>query len=787
MPLTYTKLPHELKLLRQWALSEDDKAPRSTNGTSTFNISVTDPKYFLTFTEALHYSKLFGLNLGFILQADDPFTCIDLDIIDQESQVRKGQPVDPSKWTTQVNHNRYWSMVQHFKSYSEFSKYGKGIHIWVKGSIGAGMRRDGIEVYSQERYIVCTGNTLTNLPLADGQFTLDQMQSQMRETTVVTTLVEKEHVLNDRDIVDMALAAANGDKYLALSNGDWSGYPSQSEADLAFMSMLTFYSKSNEQCRRLFRYSGLGQRDKATRDDKYLNNTLRIIRTREENQSQCDISQIEMAAELIMQLQASKKQSHFMHTDNGVDDTVYDVPADIAFAQMSAPVIQATEEAEGLEWPPGFAGNIARYIYDSAPRPVKEIAIVAALGLLAGICGKGWVITQSGLNMYMILIGRSGVGKEAMHSGISSLMKAVASREPIAMQFINFNEFASGPALIKSVVENQCFVNVAGEWGRKLTRLARDDGRDAAMASLRTVMTDLYQKSGPTSIVGGLTYSSKDNNVASVSGVSFSMIGETTPGTLYECLIPAMMEDGFLSRFNLVSYDGKRQALNVNQLLQPDDALADAIGNLCTQANSLLNRGETTAVQRSADAARIMAAFEVECDSQINSSEDESWRQMWNRAALKVLKLAALLSVADNNLHPVIQQHHLDWSLMLVRKDIAMMQEKMESGDIGSGDQTREKKLISIMRQYLESTELASGYNVNPEMLKDGVITRKYLQSRVGAVSSFTKHPQGASGALNSAIKTLMDNGTISELTQVDTSAKYSFHGRSFRILNVNK
>lgn len=794
--MSWDLIPAELRERPQWAICGGDKAPCIVVNGRIMLASVNEPNTWMKYEDACKAAYNRGLNIGFILSDSDPYTCIDLDVKDATNC-----PDHPEKWTTRADYDLYYRIMKSYASYTESSVSGKGLHIWVRADIGAGRKRGNVEIYSRQRFIVTTGKVVENLAIAERNEMANNMASQMDVIRgEAIELEEVDPVDDDWYILQMAAEADNKGKFLALYEGRWHelGYPSQSEADVALMSMFTFYSPSNEQCRRLFRSSALGQREKAVKNDTYLNRTLKMIRSREEEERSVDLSALAAsidataairakAANAIASIQgnAPSRVEPALHVATQAAPVAAPAPAPVV-ASLAAPVSAEVVNSGkiGLSWCPGFAGRIAQYIYQTAPRPVKEVAIVSALGLLAGICGKAWHIPQSGLNMYIVLIARSAIGKEAMHSGIASLIAAASKKMPTFHNFVDYTDYASGPALMKAVAANPSFVNVSGEWGRKLKRLA-EDLKDGPLTTLRTQMTNLYQKSGPQTVVGGIGYSNKDNNIQSVSGVAYSMIGETTPDTFYQSLTPSMMEDGFLSRFLIIEYDGQRPPMNQETLSVPDEALTDGLVKLAFQAQNLLNMRTSQPVDKTQEAAEMLGKFEFECDNEINKTDDESHRQMWNRAALKAARVAALLAVADNWITPIITKEHLEWAITVVRKDIGTMNQKLIDGDIGLSDDSRERKMLSIMVEYLRDL-LPAGYGIKPQMQVDGVIPRSYLSRRLSRITSYAKYPRGSNAALDATIRSLIDNGFIMECKPVDVVKNYSFYGKCYRILNID-
>ena len=454
----YENIPEELREYNQfvcWRL-EDRGGPKPTkipyNPKNGMLADVTNPNTWSSFDDAVMSAKasMFdGQNggIGFVLTKDDPFAFIDLDDCKGDAEAIA----------------RQMAIFEHFDSYSECSPSGKGLHIIVKGELPQGRRRSFVEIYSSERYMTMTGNTFKGGPINERQELLstlfEEMGGGVDKPIYDANCPQKEE---DDAIIKRALNAVNGEKFNTLLTGDWEYYyQSQSEADFAFVDIISFYTQNREQIARIFRASALGQRDKAKRDDyvKYM-----IDKSFDRQIPQINFDALRLKAEVALNTPPEPEPEMIK-----VDSSVYSRP-------------------------PGLIGEIADFIFAASPRPVYEFSLAAAIGLLAGVCGKAYNISGTGLNQYILALGMTGVGKEAMASGIDKIVNTVRFQVPSAIDFVGPAELASGQALLRYLSSySVSFMSIVGEFGIRLQQLSSPNASTSELA-LRRVLLDLFNK-----------------------------------------------------------------------------------------------------------------------------------------------------------------------------------------------------------------------------------------------------------------------------------------------------
>lgn len=738
-------IPEELKSIPQWIVWKYETAANREKPTKVpycpfdgMPASPTNPATWCGFEQAVFAYQNNGIynGVGFVLTENDPYSFIDLDAT-----------TDPDQFALQQQ------IFQSFDTYAELSPSGQGLHIICKGFVPTGKRRKSVEIYSTDRYMTMTGNVYRQASINDCHETLRSLWAYIGgdDEQKAKGTIDAAQVGSDSDVIEKARNAANAAKFVDLFEGRWQGiYSSQSEADYALIDIIAYYTDNKEQVARIFRSSALGQREKAQRKD-YVNKMV----NKSFDRKLPPIDHDQLSERLYYAIEEKKRRGR---------------PKEKFAKEYSNPYTM----------PPGLVGRMASFFYAAAPRPVPEIALTSAIGLLAGMAGRAYNISGTGLNLYVVLLARTGTGKEALGEGISTLIKEVKRFAPTASEFIGPSVIASPQALIKKLAKQKSFVSIIGEIGLKLQEMTWKGASPNDRGILR-VMLDLYNKSGKGSMLGAMAYSDSEKDVTAIDSPAFSMIGESTPEGFFQAIDENSIRSGLVPRFTVIDYKGERPDLSENRASIHDNLqLVDDVAKLAAQCAMLNHQNQNVSVALDESAHRIFYHYNRYVDSQIRGKEDVS-REIWNRAHIKALKLAALIAVGCNMFNPVVTEDIANWAINIENYNVEMLLERFTAGEVGASQETSESKQYKELKRVIRDWLLApwdklEKYNAGTvEMFAAKVVPYKYVQMRLVNLAAFREDRRGATNAIKNAIQTMCDHGDLqitSNAAMFKTNAK---------------
>jgi hypothetical protein len=780
--MAFENIPEELRAYRQWCVwnkeetlnGKPTKVPYAPNGKPA---KVNDPSTWCSYEEAVAHAGNWS-GIGFILSDNDPFGFIDLD----KPKHPNGEPLSEAEFAERMEKQRL--IYTEFDSYSELSPSGEGLHIIVKGKVESGRRRDSVEVYSNLRFMTMTGQVFNPAPIADRSDLLQDLWAQMgkgRSAAMFYAGLENA-AHTDEEILQYASSAKNGEKFIDLYyRGDWQRYyPSQSEADFAVIDILAFFSKNRRQVQQLFLRSKLAEREKSRasyRIDYMLNRCFDNLLPPVDFEGLRN--QVNAALE--------ERQKANAIAEEVKRNSVIAIDENKAYLNLPPPQEFPTDGVPIYNPPEGLLGEIAQFIYAQSPLPVPEIALAGAIGLMSGICGKAYNISNTGLNQYTLLLAATGTGKESAAKGISKLVKAALKSVPAANEFIGPSEIASPQALLKYLAnQSPCFLSVVGEFGLYLKQLGAENA-SPNMQGLKRTLLDLFNKSGHDDVVNGIIYSDRDKDTGSITAPAFSLFGESVPERFYEALHENMISEGFLPRFTIIEYKGDRVAYNDGAAgVKPTDELVQKLSILMANALNLQNQKIVVNVTFAPDADIVLRKFRDYADSQIKGSM-ELKRQLWNRAHIKVLKLAALVAVGKHPYQPEISVADANWAIKIVEADIKNIHGRFETGHVGSNnDENKQVQLVvKLINKYVTS-EWASVEKIVGPKLKAAfdarIVPYSYLQRNTSTAAAFKSDKMGATNALKRTLKILQDRGDVQQMSRAELVKQFGTGAECYAI-----
>lgn len=479
----------------------------------------------------------------------------------------------------------------------------------------------------------------------------------------------------------------------------------------------------------------------------------------------------------------------------------------------------------------GILYEITKWSYETRIKPILEVSLASAIGILSGIVGKMWQLpTGTGLNNYIILSARSGVGKEGLHTTKNDLVYSFNEEYPDVFKDLRRHviddDFVSGQALVKrclaeagsvkgrknsslpadwNVIQRRyvSFTNYQSEFGKNLSQMSECKSGSPA-DTLKAQYLKLYTGSGKTSMLSAMSYSNEEESMTESYAPSFSVIGETTVSGYAEALSPQMAQDGFLSRFVTISYKGKTVMQNksgINKKIPP--RILQSLKELCVHeatlsGNATVSRTEPRfiTIQFTEEADKFNDMLEEWAVDMLDQAGDkEYYRQAWVRFQLKVLKLAGVCAVCQNSNDPIITIQHMAWATRLVLADVTNMYEIIINGDTnltGNSENTQAITLLETMKKFLAGTntvQLASMTNLRGDVItlmrRNNVIPLKYLTSALGANKAFTSSKLGFNKAIETTIQRLITEGTIEILPKQTTYTTFKTRGLCYKLLDL--
>jgi hypothetical protein len=157
------------------------------------------------------------------------------------------------------------------------------------------------------------------------------------------------------------------------------------------------------------------------------------------------------------------------------------------------------------------------------------------------------------------------------------------------------------------------------------------------------------------------------------------------------------------------------------------------------------------------EAKTILDALNNEADRRINEDGSEVEAELWNRAHLKGLKIAALIAAGCNPHAPAITGEIAAWAVAFVRREIGGIMERFQSGEVGNGEAKQEAELRRLFKHFQTlSPEQRLQYRCPDGLLDRQVVPFQYFNIYTRRLACFKNDKRGAGRALADTLATMV-------------------------------
>jgi len=426
-----------------------------------------------------------------------------------------------------------------------------------------------------------------------------------------------------------------------------------------------------------------------------------------------------------------------------------------------------------IPWPPGRMGELADAAYNFQRYQYRELAIVSAVGLIAGVCGRKFDVSHppTGLNVYLTVLGPTGIGKGSIEKFVNQVLFNNAGIGK-SISFVGDNDFTSGTVLIKRLENAKCMISITDEAGQSMSSKSGDPQKKIL------TLLDLYSKSGSQDYAMNQGQRDKDFSTSKLKGTSFSWINISTPEVFKrEFYQQGSISNGLAPRMSIYSIEDIVIEANNKPELVINDDIKNRLDYLISECSKVQSSDNFEAWQFELSPELEVEAKELEehyrCVMRDLRGENVNKSDMHNRAYLKVLKFAALCTVINKTKEDpdslIISRTEWEWGKAMVEYEmnsIDMFFTGKYFGDgLGEGIAVVRRHIFKMLSKDGDISDRAA--NIPSVFKKKRIFTKTAIYRRVRnstVLKELNDNPQFKSrpiSGLDKILNALVDQGDL--------------------------
>lgn len=625
-------LPKRLRQHKAWLRWAPDarrqpKAPRNAEGRIC---DANDSGNWMSFDEAREHSAI-----GVVLYADDDLIGIDLDHVLTEDE-------EPLPWVP--------ALIKELDTYCEISPSGRGLRLFVTDPSGriCTSQSKHQSVYSERRFLTVTGTVYHDAPIRET--TRRKLQRLLKDTNLHKQPVDiADDSRFDREdhgrTVDEVFEQASD--YLAGCEDSIQGY-SGDEQMFKIVSVLLFdFGLPVPETKQLAYWFGK-HKSRPRWSERDIDHKIKFSLERYRPQD-------------------DKKLG--WRVESKVDLTDFDDEGD-------------TELTELPEWVydvEGFIGNFYRWQKQTCHRNQPQYFLGAAIATFSAIIGGCVTDTRGNWpNIYALLIGSSGTGKQHPNNLVRDLLSAIDDYD--LFDFSPTSDAAASRALQRDPIRLWLWE----ECGAFLR-----NGSEHS-TSLLSTMVKLFN--GRTA---GKDYSD-DRKSFHVHDCHLSVIGSTVPTNFFGSLSEENLVDGFASRWLIFQGD------NAADIVAGEKSKTPRALRKCAEywRGQRLCGDEPLVLGLSGDAKEYFDQLNADAETRRRGTDSEARRAIYSRIAEMTLKLAISYEMSVRGLDAdVYSLDGLKWAREIVLHSVGTLLAHIEHWVAGDEFSDRQNQVLRFLNE----------------------------------------------------------------------------------------